>query len=207
MRRALPIIAIGAIVIAALGALALRVVIEGKDALAHGDAAAAHGDVREAIASWETAARWYLPGAPHVDAAYGRLVALTAADPPHALAAWRAVRGAAVATASLWTPHAGDLAAANAAIAALAADDPASATALGPDRATRLAWHQTRLGRPTRPDPAPAGLAIAGIAGCLAGIGLLIRRGITDAGRLVRRPAALAAALIIAGVAAFLLGG
>jgi len=61
MRRALPIVAI---VIAALGALALRVVIEGKGALAQGDAAAAHGDVREAIASWETSARWYLPGAP-----------------------------------------------------------------------------------------------------------------------------------------------
>lgn len=203
MRRVLTILAV---VVAGLGALALRVVIEGRGALAQGDAAAAHGDVREAIASWETSARWYLPGAPHVGTAYDRLVTLAAADPPHALAAWRAVRSAAIATTSLWTPHAQDLAAANAAIAGLAADDPSGATALGPDRAARLAWHQTRLGRRARPDPALAVLAIAGIAGWLVGIGLLVQRGVDDAGRLVRRPARLAAALIVAGVVAWALG-
>jgi hypothetical protein len=203
MRRVLPIVAI---VLAGLGALALRVVLEGQRALEHGDAAAAHGDVREAIASWESCARWYLPGAPHVDAAYDRLIGLAAADPPHALAAWRAVRSAAIATTSLWPPHPADLAAANAAIASLSADDPSGAKALGPERAARLAWHQTLLGRPARPAPALAALAIAGIAGWLVGIGLLVGRGVDDAGRLVRRPAAIAAALIVAGVVAWALG-
>ena len=121
LRRAL---AIAAVVLAATFALALRAVTAGRAALAEGDAALAARRPADAIAAWEAAARWYLPGAPHVDEAYARLVRLAAAgeeaggtNPRQALAAWRAVRSAARATRSLWTPHAADLAAADAAIA------------------------------------------------------------------------------------------
>src|SRR5262249_28010126 len=102
------------------------------------DEAMAKHRTSDAIDAWETAARWYLPGAPHVDAAYERLAGLARelaagdpwsgepsgrTDPRAALSAWRAVRSAALATRNLWTPHAADLAEANAAIAELSADD------------------------------------------------------------------------------------
>nr|MDQ3301346.1 hypothetical protein [Myxococcota bacterium] len=104
------IVAIAGIVIATLCALGIRVVVEGKQALAAGDAALSAKRTTEAIAAWETAARWYLPAAPHVDDAYARLISIARSNDAHALAAWRAVRRAALASRSLWTPHAADLA-------------------------------------------------------------------------------------------------
>ncbi|MDQ3368636.1 MAG: hypothetical protein M3680_24675, partial [Myxococcota bacterium] len=106
---------IAGIVLAALGALGIRVVLEGRRALAAGDAALSARRTADAIAAWETSARWYLPLAPHVDDAYARLTGLARSDAKHALLAWRAVRRAALATRSLWTPHAGELAEADAA--------------------------------------------------------------------------------------------
>ncbi|MGN6108287.1 MAG: hypothetical protein ACTHU0_24485 [Kofleriaceae bacterium] len=199
MKRALIILGFA---IAALGALGLRVVLEGRAALAKGDAALAAKHPAEAIAAWQTAARWYLPGAPHVDEAYGRLVELaeaSKADRPQALAAWRAVRTAALATRSLWTPHADQLAAANAAIAQLSADDPEGSLISGDTNAARRTWHAARLARDPRPAAAAIALAIAGIAGWLIGLGWLVRRGIDDAGRLVRRRAWIGLAIAVAG--------
>lgn len=96
-------------------------------AMSPGDEAIAKGAPIAAIDHYETAARWYLPLAPHVDDAYGKLRGLTASsDPAISLAAWRAIRSAARATRSLWTPHADDLAAADAAIARLSARDPSA---------------------------------------------------------------------------------
>jgi hypothetical protein len=203
LKRAL---VIAAIVLAGLGALAVRAVASGRAALAEGDAALAGRRPADAIAAWETAARWYLPGAPHVDEAYTRLVRLAGEDRRHALAAWRAVRGAARATRSLWTPHADDLAAAAAAIARLSADDPEASLAGGPDHATRVAWHAGELARDPRPRPAAVALACLGIAAWLAGVAWLVRRGTDASGRLARRPARAAAALTLAGLAAWLLG-
>lgn len=204
-RRATVIFA-AAIALAIGGALALRVVVEGRDALADGDEAAAAKRPADAIAAWQTAARWYLPGAPHVGAAYERLGELARAQPEHALAAWRAVRGAARATRSLWTPHADELAAADAAIAQLSAADPSGAPAAGKDPAARLAWHRGRLAHDLRLGAGAAALAAFGIAAWLAGIGWLVRRGLDGKGRLVRRPALIGAAVAIAGIAAWAIG-
>lgn len=211
LQRAL---AVAAVVLAAAFALAIRAVASGRAALAEGDAAYAARRPTDAIAAWEAAARWYLPGAPHVDEAYARLVRLAEAgiEPRAArgeivaLAAWRAVRGAARATRSLWTPHAADLAAADAAIARLAAEAPGGSPAAGPDPAARAAWHLRELSRDPRPRPAAVALACLGIAAWLAGLAGLVRRGVTDAGRLARRPALAAAALTAAGLAAWALG-
>jgi hypothetical protein len=221
LKRAL---AIAAIVLAGAGGLAVRVVVEGRAALAEGDAALAAKRPADAIAAWETAARWYLPGAPHVDEAYARLVRLAgdpATSPPDALAAWRAVRGAARATRSLWTPHAEHLAAADAAIARLSADDPEASLAGGADHAARVAWHQRELARDPRPRPLAVALACFGIAAWLAGAAWLVRRGAAGAARtaagsastgstarrFARRWRALApAALTLAGLAAWALG-
>lgn len=197
---------IAAIVLAALGSLALRVVVEGRDALADGDAALAAKRPAEAIAAWESAARWYLPGASHVDEAYTRLTQLAAAEPRHALAAWRAVRAAARSTRWLSTPHADDLASADAAIAKLAADDPEASIAGGVDRAARLAWHAQQLERDPRPRGGPLALAVFGIVAWLVGLGAFVRRGLDSAGTLVRRPALASAALTVSGIVAWAAG-
>jgi len=170
-----PLILAGAIAVAAIGACAVRVVVEGRGALAAGDTAAAEGRIPDAIASWEAAARWYLPAAPHVDAAYARLVALAGANHRHALAAWRAVRSAALATRGLWQPHADDLLAANAQIAELASRDPEGALAAGADATARKAFHVERLGHSTGPAPGGVFLAALGIVAWLTGIGVALR--------------------------------
>jgi hypothetical protein len=195
-----------AIALALLGALALRAVLEGRAALAEGDAALAAKRPADAIAAWETAARWYLPGAPHVGEAYDRLVRIADTEPRHALAAWRAVRAAARATRGLWTSHAAALAAADAAIARLSAGDPDAALAGGPDRAAREAWHAAQLARDPGPRPLAAALAILGLAAWLAGAALLARRGLRPGGGLARRPALYAAAILSGGLAAWALG-
>lgn len=211
---------VGAIVVATLGALAIRVVVEGRGALAEGDEAAAAGRTDDAIAAWETAARWYLPLAPHVDEAYARLIELatraaggTASASPERratvtqqLSAWRAVRSAALATRHLWTPHADRLETANAQIADLASRDPYGAAAAGPDAATRQRFHTERLARDPRPGTGAVVLAIAGLVAWIAGIGIAIRRGFDDAGRLRRRPALMGAALTLAGLAGWAVG-
>ncbi|HVK84991.1 MAG TPA: hypothetical protein VM513_12820 [Kofleriaceae bacterium] len=165
-----------ALVIVGLAAVAIRVVVAGRGALAEGDAAAADGRVDDAIAAWERAARWYLPFAPHVDDAYARLVETAGKGRPYALPAWRAVRSAALATRTLWTPHAGDLAEANAQIAELASREPAGAASGGPDAATRKTFHVAQLAHDPRPSPAMAWLVLLVVGAGLAGIAYLVRR-------------------------------
>lgn len=194
IRRA---IAVAAIVLAALGALAIRVVGEGRGALAAGDDAAAHGRLDDAIAAWEASARWYLPFAPHVDAAYARLTGLAGTDHAHALAAWRAVRSAALATRGLWTPHADDLLAANAQIAELASRDPEGALAAGSDAAARKTFHEARLARDPGPNRGGVFLSALGIATWLAGVALLLR---------ARGPNLVGAAVTALGLAGWMIG-
>ncbi len=197
---------VAAIVIATFGSLAIRVVVEGRSALAEGNEAAAAGRIDDAIAAWESAARWYLPLAPHVDEAYARLIELATQRGVRGLAAWRAVRSAALATRHMWTPHAEDLAAADAKIADLASRDPQGAAAGGPDAETRRRFHTERLARDPRPSTGAVILAIVGLAAWIAGIGIGIRHGIDDAGRSSRRPALVGAALALAGLAGWAVG-
>lgn len=204
MPRVKRTILILAFVAAVLGALAIRVVLEGRSALATGDDLMASGRTAEAIRAYETAARWYLPLAPHVDQAYAKLRAIAEtgdapSDPALQLAAWRAIRGAAMATRWLVTPHADDLAAANAAIASISAGVPQAATA-------DPAWHAQRLARETRPSVGAAALASTGILLWIFGAIWLVRRGVDPAGRLVRRAAAAGGAVIVVGVVCWAAG-
>jgi hypothetical protein len=203
VKRAILIVGL---VVAAFGAVCIRVVVEGRGAVAEGDAAMAAKRTDDAIAAWESAARWYLPFAPHVDDAYVRLTALANAEPEHALAAWRAIRRAATATRSLWQPHADELAAANAAIATLSAAHPDGALAAGHDVADRTAFHAARLAGDLRPSKGAAALAILGILSWLAGIGVVAIRGIDKAGSLVRRSALVGTALTAIGLVAWAVG-
>lgn len=170
------VIVVAMIMMAALAAVAIRVIVEGRAALAEGDEAAAAGRPDDAIAAWESSARWYLPLAPHVDDAYERLTALATERGVRGLGAWRAVRSAALASRHLWTPHADDLAAANGAIAELASRDPQGAKAGGPDAATRKTFHAGRLAHDPRPSTGAGVLAIALFVAALGAFGLLLRR-------------------------------
>lgn len=197
MKRA---IVIAAFVAAVLGALAIRVVVSGRAALAEGDDALQRGRSADAIRAYETAARWYLPLAPHVDEAYGALRRLASGpDPAIQLAAWRAIRGAARATRSLWTPHADDLAAADTAIANISAGVPQAAT-------PELAWHRERLGRDSRPSGPLAAVAGFGILLWIGGAIALVRRGFDPAGRLIRGAAGLAGIAVTVGVGLWAVG-
>lgn len=187
------VLAILAIVVAGLAALAVRVIVEGRGALADGDAALADKRPVEALAAYEAAARWYLPGAPHVDEAYARMIEIAERDRAVALPAWRGVRGAALATRSLWTPHGDDLARADAEIALLVSADPEGSPAAGNNPAERQAWHAMQLARDPRPSRGHVAVAIAGIVAWLAGIGILIRHP-------VKRRALVGAALALAGL-------
>lgn len=185
---------IAAVVLAGLGALGLRVVLEGRAALAEGDAAFAAKRPVDALAAWESAARWYLPGAPHVDEAYDRLRGF--AEKHDSLAAWRAIRSAARATRTLWQPHAEDLELADRKITQLAVVDPERApTAETRDPGTFAAWHTARLAVDVRPGAGSVALAIAGIACWLAGMALLLRRQSVHTG-----------AIAVAGIALWALG-
>lgn len=88
-----------------------RVTSAGEAELAKSTAALTQGDVATAIVHAERAAGWYLPGAPHVRVAYGRLVAIAERAEKHqrpddALRAWRAIHNAAVETRSMFPHHA-----------------------------------------------------------------------------------------------------
>lgn len=188
---------IPAILIAVLAALSIRIVIEGRGALGDGDDWMLRGKPIEAAGSYEAAARWYLPLAPHVDAAYARLRALAGNDDPAVqLAAWRAIRSAARATAGLWTPHASDLADADAAIARLEARQMGAASP-GPTTAAREAWYRDRLGRDTRASHGAAIVAALGVLIWLAGAFALAR---ASSGKLLR------AGIMLAGLVCWAAG-
>jgi hypothetical protein len=197
VKRAIVILAV---VLGVLAALAIRVVVEGRNAMADGAAANDRGRPAEAIRAYETAARWYLPLAPHVDEAYRELRALAAStDPAVSLAAWRSIRAAARATRSLWTPHAEDLAAADAAIASSSVQVPQAAT-------TDPAWHRERLARDPRASVGGLALAALGILLWAFGAIALVRRGLDGSGGLVRRPALASGIVILLGVVCWAAG-
>ena len=187
------------------GALALRVVLEGRAALAEGDEALPRSAPPTRSPRGRPPRAGTCPVAPHVDEAYARLVRLAETEPRHALAAWRAVRARrARATRSLWTPHDDDLAAAE-------RRDRRAVRRRSRGRARRRPGPRRRAPRGTRPSsrairargPPRRRSPILGIAAWLAGIGVLVRRGLDREGRLVRRPALAAAVVTLGGLAAW----
>ncbi|MEO8552701.1 MAG: hypothetical protein ABI678_22140 [Kofleriaceae bacterium] len=191
MKRA---IVIAAIAIAVIAVISLRAVIAGRGELADGDDWMLRGKPSLAIRSYEAAARWYVPFAPHVDTAYARLRDLTKS--PAEILAWRAIRSAARATRTLWQPHGADLADADVALARLAARDPEAGAGAGNTTADREAWYRARYAEDPRPSRGAAVLAGFGILLVLGGVGVVVRR----------RPHWAAGAAIVVGIACWLVG-
>ena len=134
-----------------------------------------------------------------------KLAAIGRSDPGRALAAWRELRSAILATRSFYTPHRALLDEANRQIAELMADaELAAGTQHGHERAR--AWHAARLAQ----DEAPKlGWTLVALFGLIAWVGCavgLLLRGIGDDDRLRPRAALAWAVGVAVGLAAFFLG-
>jgi len=209
MRR--KVIAVAVVATICLGVVVTRAMWEGRSALSRGDQAQSAGQPAEAIRWWRRAARWYLPGAPHVGQAYDRLEQVARAaeergDARTALAAWRGVRGSILATRSFYTPHSHRLDPANQRIAALMASiegptaDPEHAE---PERAT---WHYDQLRRDDAPSVFWSIVALLGFGVWIGGGGLFALRAVTKEDQLVAKTAAISGILVAAGLVIWMLG-
>jgi hypothetical protein len=200
-----------AVVAFCLGVILMRVFWDGRAALADGDRAKAAGDVAEAVAKWRRAARWYAPGAPHVQSAYDRLTGLAllaegAGDRELALSAWQAVRSSILSTRSFYTPYSDLLPVANDKIAALMAQVEGPAADPGHDEAARKAWHLALLTRDESPSVFWSLVALFGFAAWVGGGFYFAWKGITPDDRLDRRASALSGIFVLVGLLVWMLG-
>jgi hypothetical protein len=206
---------IAVLVAVVLGVVITRAFREGRAALAAGDGAQRAGNAAEAITAWRRAARWYVPGAPHVAAAYERLRTLAAAadragDEETALAAWTGVRSSILATRSFYLPHGELLGPANQRIAALLAArerrERAAAGAPGSDEQALREHHHRLLLRRDDPSTGWTLVALIGLATWLAGGFWFALRGVSEDDRLVPRCAARAGGTVALGLVLWMLG-
>lgn len=205
------LIAVAVVVAVCLGVVVTRAVWEGRSALSRGDELSAKGDHEGAIRWWRRAARWYVPGAPHVSTAYDRLQAIAEAaeergDTRVALAAWRGVRGSILATRSFYTPHRERLEPANRHIASLMAGVEGPAADPDRSRAERTTWHYDLLSKDESPSVMWSIVALLGFGLWIAGGGLFALRAVTKDDQLVAKTAAISGILVAAGLVVWMLG-
>jgi hypothetical protein len=117
--------ALSSVLLAASAVLAFRTAQRGEGELAASERAFDAGQVELSLQHARRAASAYVPGAPHVQAAYERLRAIArgaelARDAELARVAWSAVRGAAWESRHVWQPRAAELREADAELARLA---------------------------------------------------------------------------------------
>jgi hypothetical protein len=195
MKRLVDVVALVAIVLAIV---AVRVVWSSRGEWRA--ATATQGD--EQLVHLGRAARLYAPGNPYSRRAFAQLAQIGRDDPARALAAWRELRSASLATRSFYTPERALLDEANARLADLMADaDPS----MQPHERAR-AWHAARLAQDEAPSVAWTLVALAGLAawiGCALG---LVLRGVGADDRLRPRVALGWAVGTAAGLVTFFVG-
>jgi hypothetical protein len=187
------------VVVAFLGALLARIVLEGEAAMTESDRAFHRGDVRQAAVEARRAAVLYAPGARHVRAAYERLRAIAVGseaqgDTASARFAWRVVRGSILETRHVTTPFRGLLEEANRELARLDLVD--LSPALDKELARRRALQV--LGEEEGPKTGWSLVLLAGLG--LTGFGLLLARERPWSSKLPDRDRRVAFALGFAGV-------
>jgi len=111
-------------VVLLMSALVARTYQAGTSALARSDQAFDAGHLEQATTAARVAATWYLPHAPHVDAAHRRLRAIALGaeaqgDVTVALRAWGALRAALIETNHPWTAREGQISETSQAVARL----------------------------------------------------------------------------------------
>jgi hypothetical protein len=188
---------VGVVLVVVLGLVSFalgtfRTLERGQQELAASDAAFDRGELEPALLHARRAALLYVPGAPHVSAAYDRLRAIAlgserAREPVLAASAWRAMRAAALETAHLWQPHGYELGEANSHLERLQPGPPDAALA------APSSWGHGRA-------PVWALLLAAGFAAAMVGAILTIWRGVRPSGEWVLVRARLPLALTLAGV-------
>jgi hypothetical protein len=195
---------IGAFVLAVL---LMRAFWDGRQALADGDAALQRGDEQEAVTRWRRAARWYVPGAPHVASAYQRLRTLALAAEgegrPIALEAWQGIHSSIMATRSFYTPYPRLLDEARRHIATLMARQPGPPDA-GATEEARREWHLALLRRDESPSAFWSILALLGFTAWVGGGFYFAWRGVGPDDKLDRRPAIRAGVVILVGLAVWM---
>lgn len=209
-RLLLPAIVALAVAVCTIGLLYGRVRIEGDRELRTAEALSASGKTEQAIVHARRAAEWYAPGAPHVPAAYDKLVALarlseSRSDSSTALLAWQAVRHAAL--SSRWARVAYDdkLVQANAAIARIAARSPSAATIAAPPPEELRDSLAEGLARDVHPRTPWVMVLLAGFMLMAGGVGWFLRNGF-DAEKLVWSRAKWGIILAAVGAASWAVG-
>jgi hypothetical protein len=151
-----------------LGLLTARALRDGEAELERSTQAFNQGDLRGAVLHARRSAVAYVPGAPHVEAAYARLRAIAEGaeargDADTARLAWGAVRTAALESRHLWVTRGDELATANRQLERLQAEKPSGA------KPPRRRSHSV----PEHPGPRPGwSVALAlGFLLALAGLG------------------------------------
>jgi hypothetical protein len=179
--------------------LTLRMVQDGEEAMRISDAAFHRGDVRTATQYARRAATSYVPGAPHVERAYGRMRAIAtgaeaAGDRTLAEIAWQSLRGSALETRHWRTPHRVDLEQANTSLARLAADSVSHPAQRRVERDAMAVLTREDPGRTLWPLLAGLGFALT-----LLGFALLGWRGVAPDGTLVPRALKLGGLMLAIG--------
>ena len=186
-----------------------RVVIQSRAELRDAEAQLAARDFEAALESFGRAARLDAPGNPWSRRALERLAELAAGaeargDRVTALATWREVRSAILATRGLLQRNTRLRERADRRIARLAAALESPSVDPGSDEEARVAWHAARLAQDEAPS---AGWSLAALTGLCAWVasafGLLVR-GFDERLRIRRGPALGFAAGITAGFVLFL---
>jgi hypothetical protein len=174
------------LVVLLLAALTARVVFEGERQIRQSTEALEAGDAETAIFHARAAALWFAPGAPHVRVAYGRLMALGKEAEERklwdtALSAYRGVISASASTRWLARPHADDASLAEAAVERIETRKRAGAAAEPGESLTAS---------PSAPDTLTTRVfLVAGFLGTVAGLSLLLLRGVDETGRLLGQKA------------------
>jgi hypothetical protein len=187
----------------ALAVVTLRAVIEGEAEMQDSDRAFNEGDLRKATVHARRAAILYAPGAPHVGAAYERLIAIASGAEAEgevevAQMAWRAVRGAALETRHVSVPHRTELDQADRNLARLA-----SVSSSGTARALRADYEQAlaALEKDSAPRARWVLALVFGFVLSIAGLVWIAVRGINPDGSVTFAGMRLGLALTLIGAA------
>ncbi len=201
--------------VAVTGAIAVlitaRVVVGSRAELQAGDAARRSGDDEGARWHYRRAARWHAPANPYCVEALGRLAEMAVAaeaagDREAALANWRAVRAAVVASRSFYVPHRALLTQATERLARLLARTSVPPFDARKSEESLRAEHRALLAALPRPSPGWSWLVLLGFVVWVASLFLLAARAIDAHDRVLRDHALRWGGLAALGLLLFALG-
>ena len=211
--------ALGAFALAVL-VLVLRLTWDARQFAQQGEAHVRANAYPEACAAFMDAARSYYPGNPYANLAFSRLLQLAdlpldtpgAAEAQLPRRALESFRMAAMATRSIYVPHAAELATVNERLAGLYARweegtrtayrQPTKSASL----AARHAWHLGKLQTVPGPPWLWSLVGLLGLGLALAAMALFVTKALSPSLKIVRGPALGAGLAFFVGFTLFLLG-